>query len=394
MPRFIDAADLRKRWDDKAHGPQATYDHVCEAIDTGRKGKPGGVALADFSIRNLFEELVPDGRKIARLMEGGTRGRHQTPLLEATNAVDTSAFSSIVGQLMFGQILKGFENPAFVWNQLARVESTSLLWGQKIPGVANLGDVSEAVAEGKPYPVVGTSEEYVETQPLVKRGFIVPVTREITIADNTGLVVKRCNDAAQTLGFSREKRVMDCAVGVTNNYKRNGTSTNTYLTSGAYINKIASGNTLYDWTDIEALELLFDAITDPNTGEFILLGKRSLLVPTALKATAQRIVTASTVEHVDNTASASSIRTTSGNPIPSLEVISSPYVKSRSSSASRWWMGDFQQAFAVMEAWGIEQDQLGRGSHLDFNNDIVMQFKGSLMDVAQVMEPRYVAQSE
>jgi hypothetical protein len=57
-------------------------------------------------------------------------------------------------------------------------------------------------------------------------------------------------------------------------------------------------------------------------------------------------------------------------------------------------MGDFQQAFAVMEAWGIEQDQLGRGSHLDFNNDIVMQFKGSLMDVAQVMEPRFVAQSE
>jgi hypothetical protein len=402
MPRFIDARDLRRRWDDRQWGPKRTYADLRERLEDGRAGKPGGVHFRDFSIRNLFEELLPDGKgpEIVRLMEGSRRGRHVTPLLEATNAVDTSAFSSIVGQLMFSAILEGYESPQYVWPQLVSSKQTTMLWGEKVPGIAKLGDVSLPIGEGQPYPLVGTSEEYIETGPLQKRGFIVPVTREITIADHTGLLLGRCGKTAEAMAMKSEKDAISLVIGATgfNNYKRNGTATNTYLTSGAYVNSKTS-NALVDWTNIEKLELLFAAMNDPNTGEPINIAPQSmkLLVPKALYRTALHVARATQVEKVDNQANAVTYRTYSENPLRTepgltLNVLSSPYVD-RLGNSTDWFLGDFPGAFAKMTAWEIEQDQLGQGSHLAFNNDIIHQFKGSKMDRFQAWEPRKAAKS-
>jgi glycosyltransferase involved in cell wall biosynthesis len=51
--------------------------------------------------------------------------------------------------------------------------------------------------------------------------------------------------------------------GVTNTYNRNGTTYNTYLTSGAWINNQV--NALTDWTSIEKAELLIEAFKQIKT---------------------------------------------------------------------------------------------------------------------------------
>lgn len=392
MPRYVDARELRGMIDDPQYGLAKTVDLVEQSLADGRAGKSGCMKAEDFSIRDLAEELVGDDW-VRGLDRARRRGRR---LLEATGAVDTSAFSAITGQIVFSKIKEAYENPAFIWNELCTVVPTTFLNGEKIPGIGGIGDMAENVAEGASYPKVGLTAEYIETQPLVKRGFIVPVTREAIIADRTGILLNVAAKGGEALGFNVEKRVLDAATGVTNTYKRNGTSLNTYLTAGAYVNSVASSGALVDYTDIEALDLLFDAMNDPNTGEALLRNPNNLrlLVPGALYMTAKRIVSATTVEHVDNQTNASTFRTMSGNPLMgNIGVLTSPYIKRRTSSATKWFYGDFKKAFEYRQAWGIETEQYGQGTFEQFHNDIVTQFRASEMGSITAVEPRYVASS-
>lgn len=309
-------------------------------------------------------------------------------LVEAANAVDTSAFSNITGQLLFNKIKEGYSNPALLWPEMCETITTNFLDGEKIPGIGPVGDKPEIIGEGMPYPTFGLSEEFVETVKLVKRGFIIPVTREAVIADRTGLLLRVASEGGKYLGINKEKRVLDVALGIVNNYKRNGTSTNTYLTAGAYIN-VKESNALIDWSDIENAELIFDALTDPNTGEPILMPPQlTIIVPTALKYTAKRIVSATEVQHVDNQTNATTYRTAGANPLPNYKVLSSAYIKNRTSSATTWFIGDPKGAFAYMEAWAIEILQAAPRSEAEYLQDIITSYKYGEMGAAQALEPR------
>ena len=168
--------------------------------------------------------------------------------------------------------------------------------------------------------------------------------------DRTGLLLQRCGEVAEFLGVNREKRVLDAVFGVTNTYKRNGTAYNTYQASSPWVN-IAGSNALVDWTDVEAAELLFDAMTDPNTGEPLAVMPDTIIVPTALKHTARRIVNATEIRTGDG--ASATTQTLAANPLANqYHVLWSPFVKSRTGSATTWFVGQPKKAFAYMQNWG------------------------------------------
>jgi hypothetical protein len=358
--------------------PRRTCEDLLEGIQAGH------LKLEELSLRGLFESLVEDGRELLSLLDPRQSGG--TSLVEAAGAVDTSAFSNITGQIVYSKALEAFRDPAFLWPQLVETVPTQLS-GEKIPGLGRIGDQAETIAEGQTYPLAGLGEEYVETPETEKRGFIVPVTKEAVFFDRTGLVLRRAAEVARWLGVNKEKRVLDVVLGVENPYKRNGTTGDTYLSSGDYVN-IKASNALVDWTDIEAAELLLDAMSDPNTGEPVSVMPNTLIVPSALKHTARRIVRAVSIQHVDNQASAATVRTSSANPLDDYRILSSPYVKQATSSDSTWFVGEPQRAFAYMENWPLTVTQAPDNSEADFTCDIVARFKVSERGAAAVLEPR------
>lgn len=354
----------------------------------------------DFSIAEIFKGSVgknlQEGREI--FQEMSRRGRGAMTLLEATNAVDTSAFSNITGQILYNKIREGFNRPEFIHPQLVETVQTQFLNGEKIPGIGGVGDKSEVVGEGQVYPNVGLNEEYIQTVPLKKHGMILPITKEAIIADRTGLLMKQSNDLGYYAGVKKEKECIRVVTGATgyNNYKRNGVATNTYLTSGAYVNSHANSLTGgLEWRAIEAAELLFNAITDPNTGEPILIQPDTVIVPTALLRSFQRILNATEIQHVDMQANAATIRTTSANPYSgaSYKIVSNQYVKSITTSASTWFIGQPKRAFYWMEAWGMETTQAASNNEAQFTQDIEIRVKVSHMGVAQVAEPRFMVKN-
>ena len=86
----------------------------------------------------------------------------------------------------------------------------------------------------------------------------------------------------------------------------------------------------------------------------------------------------------------------SGNPLSQrspITVLSNPYVKARTSSASTWFIGDPRRAIALMENWPIQVIQAPANTEAEFNRDIVSQFKVTHKAVPAVLEPRRMVKS-
>lgn len=374
--------------------PDVFWADLREALD-GR-----AYTASDFSVRDLWENFVEDGREIVASWSPRSGGGKSGVMLSEAG-VDSSAFANITGQIVFSEVMEAFNDPVFLADQLTRRVPTQFS-GEKIPGIGRIGDEAEIVGEGEAYPLAGLSEEWVETPETTKRGFIVPVTKEAVFFDRTGLVLTRASEVAQWLAVNKEKRVLDVVLGITSTYRRNG-ETSAVATygdnSGSHDwDNLAASNGLVDWTDIENALLLFDDLTDPNTGEPILVNPNTLIVPTALSFTAQRIVSATEIREVTNT----NTTTLSGNPLGgqrpggsngNLRILSNQYVKARTSSATTWFIGDPMAAFYYMENWPVTTTQAPTNSEMEFTHDIVQRYKVSERGAAAAYEPRRMVKS-
>jgi hypothetical protein len=347
----------------------------------------------DFSIRRLYENFVFDshGDPAGRELAESFNPTHPTEMLrEAGDAVMASHFTAISGQIVYTRTLDAYNKPGLLWPELFTVVPTQFD-GEKIPGLGGIGDQAQSINEGAEYPKVGIGHDYVETPSTIKRGMIVPVTKEAIFFDRTGLLLQRCSEVGDFIAVNKEKRCLDVALGLTDTYRYNGTLiTNFDDSSGAHNwDNLAASNALVDWTDIENAELLFDAITDPNTGEPINVMPDMLIVPTALKHTAMRIVSATEVRQ-DNNANSNTaiIQTLSPSPLNQYRVLSNQYVKARTTSASTWFIGQAKRGLYYMENFPLLVQQAGEDSHDAFHRDIVAQWKAGERGAAACVDPR------
>jgi hypothetical protein len=375
--------ELKRRYD--LDGAEQTSRHLCEAL------AQRDLAPEDFSIRDLAEALVPEGRHWVRMLDPRAGGG--VSVLESAEGVDVTAFLNVTGQVVYSKILEAYAQEAFVASRLVQTIPTRLD-GEKIPGVSRVADSIDVVPPGMPYPHLGFGEDYIETPSTSKRGFIVPVTKEAIFFDRTHLVLSRAGEVGEILGLNKEKRLLDLIVGVTNNYKHNGVAQNTYQTSTPWKN-VLTANELVDWTDVDAAEQLLADILDPATGEPVLVRGTTVLVMPAYRHAAHRVFNAAEVVY---TGSGAATATTAANPLGNYRVHESRLAYRRivasgvaAADAKKWWfLGDFRKAFAYMENWPITVTQAPLGSEADFNNDVVLRFKASERGAAAVLNPRFV----
>lgn len=374
--------ELRRRFD--LDGAAKTVEHLSEALETEQ------LEPEDFSLRDLAEALLPEGREWVRTLDPRQGG--STPLLES-DGVDVTAFATVASNVVHAKILQAYQQEGFVVSKLVDTVPTRLD-GEKIPGATRIADTIDEVAAGMPFPNLGFGEDYVETPSTTKRGFIVPVTKEAIFFDRTNLVLRRAAEVGEVLGLNKEKRLLDLVIGATNNYNSNGVPLDTYQTSGPWVNELA-GNELVDWTNVDAAEQLFADILDPATGEPVLLRGTQALVMPAYRHAAHRVFNAAEINYA---ASGSATSTLASNPLGDYRVAESRLAYRRvlatgeaAADAKKWWfLGDFRRAFAYMENWPITVTQSSLHSEAEFTSDIVLRFKASERGAAAVMNPRYI----
>lgn len=358
----------------------------------------------DFSLRELAEAFLGENW-VKRLNPRAVARYGEVNLLEAGEGVDVSAFSNITGQIFYNKILEGWTLATKVSDKLVSTVGTKLD-GEKMPWLSHVISEGDSIRPGMPYPEANFGERYIETPATTKYGMIVSVTKEAIFFDLTGQMLRAAGEVGEKLGYNKEKRVLKLVLGLTNSYKLNGTSYNTYNTSGGWINKAAS-TPLVDWTSFEQAYVLFSKITDPDTGLPIQIEPKDVFVMPAKYFTASRIANATEIETVYPGYSASSpsapgnVKMTTGNPVPwKMAPLTSPIAYqllinsglTDSQAREYWYIGDFKKAFAYMENWPLTVTQAPNNNIKEFEQDIVVRYKASERGVPAVIDPRYVAQ--
>ncbi|MBE3132845.1 MAG: hypothetical protein IMZ55_05185 [Acidobacteria bacterium] len=386
--RSVKAAELAKM--NQKLGPRETCRRLQEALEKKH------LRPHDFSLRDLAEGLVKDGREYVRLLDPRAYRNSQT-LVEAASGVDTSVFSNITGQIVYSAIMEAAVNPAFVGDQLCTTVPTEFS-GEKIPGIGPIGDKATTIAEGEAYPLVGVSQQYIETPETIKRGLILPITKEAIFFDRTGILMERCRQVGEWLGWQKEIRILAEVLGDTNatggytpnGYKLNGTAYDAYQTATPWIN--SASNPLVDWTDINNAEDRLFKMTDPMTGEYMMVVPDTIIVPTKLRATAMMVLGAGAV-HIGGATNAAHYYTDTMNPAQatySYQLICSPLIYKVTASDTIWYLGNFKRAFSYMENWPITVTQAPSNSEAEFVQDIVVRFKASERGATVCVEPRCV----
>lgn len=336
--------------------------------------------LADFRVRPLFEALVDDGHELVQNHFGPGEGGFR--FQEAADAVNTSLFGNIMGQYLYSAVLRQYQKPELIGDMLVAVQPTNLS-GEKIPGLGEIGDVVEVVNEGQPYPHAVFGENWIETPETIKRGLIVDITKEAVFFDRTGQILQRAGRVGDWIGVNREKRILDVVLGISTVYRRNGGS---YEATYQSDNTTAS-NALVDWTSLDTADQKYMSITDPDSGEPIVATANVMIVPPALRNTANRIRNATMT---GQTTSSRETRVAGNSLNQGFEVYSNQYVKLRTSSDSTWFYGDPKAAFVYQQNWPLTVEQEGANSHEAFERDIVARYKASERGAAGVMERRYM----
>jgi hypothetical protein len=248
------------------------------------------------------------------------------------------------------------------------------------------------------YPRIQYGEDWITMPDLEKRGFIIPISKETVWQDRTGLFQRDAQNAGDKLRLRKEKRCVDVFIGAVNPYVRQGTATDTYQATTPWINSHA--NEMADWTDVDAALQLFANMTDPNTGEPVVVMPTTIVcVPGNLFKT--RMVVNATEVRTGDGASVTA-QTLSANPIGTLNIISSQWVYARlqseksvsaANSAKYWYIGDPSKAFVYMQGWPVTVTQAPPNSEAELTRDIVLQFKASEYGVPAVLDPRYMVQN-
>lgn len=369
-------------------------EEVMESIVTLRRS---GEIGNNISFRNLFGELVDDGWEAIREMESRNRGGNSRIMEAGGDAIDTSRFSSIIGQVTFADLLQNFENPMFIGGDLVTEIPATTAQQEQIPGVTPLGDEADFVGENEEYPIVGYGEQYIMLPEILKNGFIMNITEEVIFEDKTGLFLANFGKTLESMAITQEKERLSTALGITNTYSRNGgPRQNTYgntHTQGDFDNLIAS-NPLVDHTSFAAAKNAFVDLIDPDTGEPIVLGSAyQVVVPDQLEWQLGTILQTSKIE-TQPARGSTAIKSTTVNPMffgnRTYTPLSNPWVSSITGSDSTWFIGNFKKAFVERVIYQPQVQTQDRTSDLSFSRDIVSRVKVRKRTRCGVKEPRYV----
>lgn len=336
-------------------------------------------SLSDFSVRGLFEALVDDGYELVQYnMCGGSGGGVR--LMESAGTVNTSLFANIQGQYLYNAVLRAYEMPELIGDRLVEV-IPSRERSERIPGVTAIGDQVEVVKEGDPYPRAITSERWVDMPDTVKRGMMVEITEEVVFHDKTMQILQECSGIGRYIAINRERRILDVVCGISTVYRRNGAAA--AATYGS--DNTSTSNALVDYTSLDAADTKFMALTDPDNGEPISTTATHLVVPPALRNTANRILNA-TMTGKWTSSSTNETRVAGNSLNQQVEMLYNQYVKERTSSDTTWFYGAMKMAFVYMQNWPLRVDQEGANGPEAFERDVIARFKASERGVAGVKE--------
>jgi hypothetical protein len=380
-----------------AEGQRVAKEVLREAIATKK------IAKEDISLREMAQSLIGDNWEthLRNVAQGGAG--EPMAFRESVDAVDSSGFHAITGQLLVDEIKDKYKLATFVTDQMFRTikVTNGNLGTHVVPYLTDVIDDPDIVSQGQKYTETQFQGQYITLAAPQKFGRICSVTFEAIYSDLTKQILDSAGSVGKRVGLWVEKKRLRVALGLDNNHVWNGTSYNTYQTSTPWINS-KTDFSLTDWTSVQTLELMFSKMLDPVLNEPIDIDGVQVLTVPALKYTYKRILNATEVRH-GQTDEATGIQSVSGNPLDGgYSLMTSKHLRRQALTygSSTWdtepkadslsLFGDFKKAFYWREVFPLQTVQAPPMNPAEFEQDIVLRVKANVFGVAGTWDPRYV----
>ena len=353
--------------------------------------------LEDVSVRELYEAFVGPTSTLPFAARRAGFIEQAVPIRES--GVETSAFPSIMGELISQRVLAAYAEVPTIGDQLVTTVKSKNP-DERIPGFTAM-DGLKPVKENMPYEETGFAEKYVLPH-AVKMGRILRISEETVFFDRTGRIIKQATRMGQLATRNREVAIINAVVeknaGTDYYYWPNGTARQIYAETHAAWDKhandnICATNALVDWTDINAAELLLAAMVDDKNQPIVPIAN-VLLVPPALLYMARHLTRATELEIATAAATfPASYKTKAQSQFKQYAVVSSPFVKVATQSDTTWYFGDPKSQFEWMEIWPIQVLREVAGSGEAFLRDTLAAFKVRYYGGAYAIDHRFVIQN-
>lgn len=349
----------------------------------------------NFTFAQLGSELLGPNYK-QKLYE--SRGR----IYENQGGVQAGDFVDITGQLLVDTVKDMYEQAALIGDKLSTTVQVTNgnLNEHKVPYLGMAATEPTIINEGEVYPQSSFGPYWVTLAACEKFGSVMSVTKEMLFSDLTKQVYDAAKSIATRAAIFREEKILKALLGITNNHKWNDVAYNTYLTSGAWVNK-KTNFALNTVADIDGLAQIFVDMVDPSTGKPIVIEPKDMFVARANLLQANLLYGAKEMRAGDIT-SGQGYQVVGPNPLNALneqyEVHWSRFSRklltdsglSTSQADSLVILGDFKKAIYWREAWPLQVQEAPANNPAMFHQDIDLQIKVSASGVAGVMDPRFV----
>lgn len=381
------------------HGPGIGAELVREAIAEGKYDPE-----RHLNLRELAEATLGRHTFEARLREYGQRAGWVSESA-STEGVDLSIFRGVIQGNVAAVTELVYEDSASVVDQLVGDAPDDAgmdpLQTRKNPVDGVAGDPPRDVAPATDYPRTGFSPHYTEAPVADKVGLIALLPLEFVKANSVRRYINAVKEVARKVMVEMRKRKLRLVTGVTNNYKRNGTSYNTYLTSGDRVNRITNFVIANGPAEIDRLMQLFDGMTNPFTGEPMETDPTAIVTTRGNRFRLKEMLLADTLRETAGTTEVEA-----DSPLDFTgEVLWDRYVynllvneRGLSAAVAATWMamGDFQKAFKWREIEPFKTVEVGPNDPSwppHFFQDIVYGTKSGFWGVGYVDDPFSVAEA-
>jgi hypothetical protein len=212
------------------------------------------------------------------------------------------------------------------------------------------------------------------------------------------MVLDQASKIGDSMAYNEEIRAIDCIVDENTTahryrYKDNAAIATYNDNTGTHTwDNLSASTALVDWTSLDTVEQLANAITDPLNGRPVNVALTDLIVTKQLENKANYIINSMELHVAPGGYATSGLTNLNilGNPYRGRYTIrTSKLLAARMATDTSWFLLNIAKAFARMEVVPMQVFQAAPNNHREFNNDIIAQYKVRGFDAYATTEPRY-----
>jgi hypothetical protein len=366
-------AKVQEAGGNKRVGWENAGNELVELIESGK------LRSSDFSIRQLYEELVdcPINEDAGRVAE----------------AVNSSAFPIVAKKIIHSDIIDEYNLALGAVGSLVR-ESQATRTDDELVAGFNAGDTTPLLRrQGMAYEETAFGEKNWKII-MADFGRMISLTREVIYEDRTGEVLGRARDIGRAGGQHKAKMIVQTIEAAAREaFEENAFGGAVYKGDTMAVGDVYSAdhsafdgqvnenlvtlNGLEDWTDIDKVYLAFGDMVD-EAGNKINIVPSAILIPPALKATAFKIMNSQWLQSTSGGGGTQTTDLPTYNPINDItggqmNVVSSVFM----SDSTTWFCGDFPSQLLGLNVYAPATASQGADAELAFTNQIVARFRFS-----------------